>query len=335
MTQTLATPATLSSSPSMLPAFSALVAAWNEAHIIDAHVGSFVDLGAVHCELILCAGGQDGTYALAKRYEDVHDNIRVLEQQPGQGKQAALRAMYPHARHDIIYLTDADCLFDLNSLQHVLAPIVSGRAEVSSGASEPLVSQRHIPLVQYQWCRERYSRNRDGPIANGILGRNGAVTRQRLDSVGAFSEDTATGTDYLLSKKLLADGATIAAANTSRVKAEYPATTSDYLAKWRRWIKNLAVHDLRAHLMHFAVITALALALLCAPLSPLLLGWWSAPLLLLFAWALVRRYQWLFENRSNTTAAVYLLAPLYLLLDQVAVLSAGLDLLSRQGRRRW
>ncbi len=338
MTETLATPATPSSALSALPAFSALVAAWNEAHIIDAHIGSFVELGATHCELILCAGGQDGTYDRAKRYEDAHDNIRVLEQQPGQGKQAALRAMYPHAQHDIIYLTDADCLFDRSNLQSVLAPIVSGDFEVSSGASQPLASQRHIPLVQYQWCRDSYNLDCAGPVANGILGRNSAITRQRLDSVGAFEEDAATGTDYLLSKKLLANGASIAAANTSRVEAEYPATASDYLAMWRRWIKNLAVHDLRKHSTHFLVITALALVLLLTPLWILLPIPWSLPFALILIIALGSRYRSLVYCQRRgfpLSAKTYLLVPYYLVLDQLAVLGAERDLISKRRRQRW
>ena len=67
-----------------LPKVSVLVAAWNEADIIREHIQSFLGLHYPNKELILCAGGEDGTYRIAR--EQGHTKVKVLEQQRGEGK---------------------------------------------------------------------------------------------------------------------------------------------------------------------------------------------------------------------------------------------------------
>ena len=49
------------------PRVSVLVAAWNEADMIEGHIKSFLALRYPNKELILCAGGNDGTYEIARR----------------------------------------------------------------------------------------------------------------------------------------------------------------------------------------------------------------------------------------------------------------------------
>ena len=76
-----------------LPKVSVLVAAWNESAHIERHIESFQALRYPHKELVLCAGGTDGTYDMAKKYAS--EVVKVLEQHPGEGKQRALRKAFP------------------------------------------------------------------------------------------------------------------------------------------------------------------------------------------------------------------------------------------------
>ena len=48
------------------PMVSVLVAAWNEREHIERHIESFLALRYPHKELVLCAGGEDGTTEFAK-----------------------------------------------------------------------------------------------------------------------------------------------------------------------------------------------------------------------------------------------------------------------------
>src|SRR5262245_55148737 len=80
---------------SQTPRVSALVAAWNEARGIAEHIGSFLALSYPNIELILCAGGPDGTFELASRHAD--ERVIVLDQHPGEGKQHSLARCLEHA----------------------------------------------------------------------------------------------------------------------------------------------------------------------------------------------------------------------------------------------
>src|SRR4051812_9393475 len=69
------------------PSVSILVAAWNEAPLIERHLASFWGLTYSDLQLVICAGGTDGTYAIASRFAG--DRLIVLEQRSGEGKQRA------------------------------------------------------------------------------------------------------------------------------------------------------------------------------------------------------------------------------------------------------
>ena len=59
------------------PRVSFLVAAWNEAGMIERCLRAVAGLSYPDVELVLCAGGSDGTFALAARYAG--DKLRVIE----------------------------------------------------------------------------------------------------------------------------------------------------------------------------------------------------------------------------------------------------------------
>src|SRR3954454_3412708 len=273
-----------------VPPFTALVAAWNEAHHIREHIESFIALRFDHCQLVLCAGGPDGTYDVARVFEA--DNIVVVEQQPEQGKQRALRECLRHARCDLLYLTDADCLFDRETVRTIFAPIVSGHYHVSTGGCKPLARQTASPFVQYQACRDLFAYDHAPPEADGLLGRNSAITRACLVGAGAFTETVDTGTDYHLGKKVRLAGLPIALAKESRVQTAYPHALHASLSAWRRWIKNLAIHDAAKHRMHLGRAVTLALLVLSPPLTLTLLPRRaSIPSVLAFLLALRARYR--------------------------------------------
>ena len=320
-----------------LPPFSALVAAWNEAEHVEAHIRSFLAVPVGDSELILCAGGADGTLEIARRFSS--DRVTVIEQTLGQGKQSALRACFDLARHDIIYLTDADCLIDADSLVRVMAPVVDGEYHVSSGASRPFDDAMDVPLVQYQWARDLAGFERTGELSKGVFGRNSVITRQALIEVGAFDEDVATGTDYYLSMKLRRAGIAVKASKRSRVQAEYPVNAAQYLAMWRRWVKNLMIHDPAHERRHFTQITLIAWFFLLAPVAafqwPL---WFAPPWLAMVTIAVANRFRDLKRARSaghHVAPLTMLGVPVYVVLDQLAVVAAGIDLLTLEGRRRW
>jgi cellulose synthase/poly-beta-1,6-N-acetylglucosamine synthase-like glycosyltransferase len=320
-----------------LPPFTALVAAWNEGENLEAHIRSFRALRWPGAQLVLCAGGQDGTYerALALAGGD----LTVLEQKPGMGKQRALREALKHARHDLIFLTDADCLYDRHSLEALLKPLAEGRYQAATGGSRPLIRQAGNALAEYQGARDARYFDQAGPESDGLLGRNAALTREALRQAGDLTEDVPTGTDYHLAKKLLEAGIKIAYVKESRVESEYPGTSSSYMGRWRRWIKNLAVHDLEKNRPELLKSAGLAVFSLLGPVSLLFsLNGFTVLLCAPFMLALASRYRDLIyaaQVGQALTLKTYLAVPYFTVLDQIGVLGALWDLRDPERRKRW
>ena len=165
-----------------------------KARTIDAHIESFLALDYPNIELILCAGGSDDTLARAQCYAG--DRVQVIAQVAGEGKQKALARAYPHATGDIIFLTDADCLYDSAALTHLLAPIINDGEAIASGTFR-LRADQHTRLLPFYVCAANtVSSGRTGRYTDGLLGANTAMTRAALDHSGGMDFTAATGTDY-------------------------------------------------------------------------------------------------------------------------------------------
>lgn len=266
------------------PKVSALVAAWNEAEHIDAHIQSFLALAYPDIELLLCAGGTDDTFLRAQRYQS--ERISVIEQLPGEGKQRALARCYEQAQGEIIYLTDADCRFDDEALVHLLAPIVNEGEQVATGTSRPLEEQAQRVLPTYLWMSDVVAGVNAPTYGAGLLGRNAAVTRTAIEQSGGLDFAARTGTDYQLARRLIAAGYRIRTIGASCIASAYPATIGSYRRKQSRWLRNLLIHGrrygARADVMVTLRTVGVGWAMLLTPLLALGLG----PLVLL-PWALL------------------------------------------------
>lgn len=225
------------------PKVSVLVAAWNEAHIIRKHIESFLRLRYPNKELILCAGGDDGTYQIACQYTG--QEVVVLQQQAGEGKQRALRRGFERMSGDIIFLTDADCVLDDESFGQTIAPIAHNEEKAATGWVKPLDTQLRNPYVAYLWSTQQYWIARSPEYIQGLQGGNAALERQTLKQLGGFDADVATGTDYYLANLLIASGRRIRSVPGSLMRTRYHTRLSDYCRQRSRWARNNILHAAR------------------------------------------------------------------------------------------
>jgi len=321
------------------PKVSVLVAAWNEAHIVGEHIESFLRLRYPNRELILCAGGNDGTYEIASQHAG--GQVLLLQQQQGEGKQRALQRCVNQADGEIIFLTDADCLLDDDSFERTLAPLLQGE-DVATGTSRPLRSQLHNPFVAHQWYTNLFADARRPEFVSGILGRNCALKREALQQIGGFGAQVYTGTDYHTAKLLLRHGSDLRHVQDSAVQTRYPETFRSYWRRQSRWLRNPMVHG-----PAFGAYDELALALRTS-----LAGWamWLLPFLSLAAgpivlavWGVLLAHAFLAKLRYARFARLYqgieiplkhyLLIPLYTFVDFLAWSLPSLDMLIR--RHQW
>ncbi len=228
---------------SSLPLVSILVAAWNEAENIEMHINSFKSLRYPNKELILCAGGEDGTLQLAQR--NSIPGMVVIQQMPGEGKQHALQRCFSESLGSIIYLTDADCFLDNESFERLVYQIVSKGEQAVSGSSQPLYRQSLNPFILSQAASQIYSANHSPTYAPGLLGRNCAMKRELLDRSHGLEDPVLRGTDYVLAKKIYQTGARIRQIPRSRVATAYPASVTEYAQQQLRWLDNVVTHGNR------------------------------------------------------------------------------------------
>lgn len=324
-----------------LPLVSVLVAAWNEAGNIERHIESFKSLRYPHKELVLCAGGTDGTYDIATQYAG--DGIIVLEQQTGEGKQKALRRSFDRTYGEVIFLTDADCLLMDEPFERTLWPVASGVELVATGSSQPFDEQLNNPFVFTQAAIQVYGALHASDYAPGILGRNCVVQRELLARTAALDVPAPTGTDYVLAKVLDSTGTAIRQVPHSRMPTEYPTTVKRYLRQQRRWLRNVIIHGRRFGAdaeVHATLRTSLlGLAMLLMPLPGLLAAPWLLALWnVLVGQALMARLRYLafagtLLNRPTRVLDALWQGP-YLLLDFFAWTQPLADIYQRD-RWRW
>lgn len=252
------------------PLVSFLVPAWNAAEDIAGFVATFHALEYPHKELVLCAGGNDLSFALAQRWAD--PRVTVLEQKAGEGKQRALAKSLAASCGNIIYLTDIDCRLDTTSVLEVLAPLVCGDEQVVTGSSAPLETQRTLAAVVVHWATERQVGGTYARAVDGVLGRNCALTRAAAEHCGGFRYEAPTGTDYHLAQRLTACGYRLWLEPGSEIRTSYAWPLPCYARKQARWLRNVILYaerprqavEFRAALVTLALPYGLLLLLLLA-----------------------------------------------------------------------
>lgn len=268
------------------PKVSFLIPAWNEAGQLQQLINSILSLRYPVKELVLCAGGVDGTYHIATSYEQ--PGIIVLEQQMGEGKQRSLQRCFEQSSGEIIFLTDADCILDNSSFEETIRPLVEGREQACTGSRRPIVGQEHNSLVVFQWINHLYQETTSPDYIDTLYGINATVRRTALEKVGGFTAPAPIGTDLVLGRQLLAAGHRIRFVRHSRVQTKYQAESSAYRRQLSRWYRNRLVHGIHSRHWRDVVVTLLAGIssgfLLVTPFASILgLGWlWPLWILLLF-----------------------------------------------------
>ena len=175
-------------------------------------------------EMVIVDGGSgDGTLE-ALRASPV--TLTVLSE-PGanipRGRNLAVKA----ATHDVIAVTDADCVLAPDWLERLLVPLETG-ADVSAGFYRPL------PGSFWQECVAATNMPEPGEVGPGWLpsSRSVAFTRGAFDAAGGYPEWLPVGEDMFLDRRFVELGLrvepAIAAVVYWRVRPSLAATWRQY-----------------------------------------------------------------------------------------------------------
>jgi len=133
-----------------------VIPCYNELETIETIVAAVRQSGYPDKEIIVVDDcSRDGTRE--KLQSVIEPQVdKVIYHEVNQGKGAAIRSGIRHASGDIVIIQDADLEYDPNEYGKIVAPIVSGKADVVFG-SRFMGSDAH--RVVYFWHR----------IGNGLL----------------------------------------------------------------------------------------------------------------------------------------------------------------------
>jgi glycosyltransferase involved in cell wall biosynthesis len=173
-------------------------------------------------EVVIVDGGStDGTYEILRREED----IQVL-QEPGaniaRGRNLATRA----AAHEVIAVTDADCVLAADWLERIMEPIERG-ADVAAGFYRPIADS----FLQVCAAASLPEADEVGP---GWLpsSRSLAVRREAFEAAGGYPEWLDVGEDMYLNHRLVESGARVELATEAvtywRIRPTLAATWRQY-----------------------------------------------------------------------------------------------------------
>lgn len=312
------------------PMLSFLVPAWNASTDIPDFIDCYHSLSYPHKELVLCAGGDDDTFEVARQF--LSSGVKVLEQGPREGKQGALRRSFAISEGKLIYLTDIDCRPSDDVVNELLGWLQSGMASVVTGTSRPLDSQLSDPFALTQWAAQRATEPQAPSFTDGLLGRNAALTRAAVEASGSFGTAAPSGTDYTLAKEALRAGFRIHFVPGSSMPTEYPRTFRIYVRKQGRWIRNVFVlgmaygarREVRATLLTLLFPYGLVILLLAGMMG---VGWAGLLCLFVAAHAVINRLHYL--RRADLPARVSA-AFAHFIVDQIAALRAGWQIVTKQ-----
>ena len=114
---------------------SLIIPVYNEADHLEEFLRQVdaLDLGSTKELIIIDDFSLDNSLKILKEFPFV-SNVQLIEQKKNQGKGAALRTGIEHAKGTIIGIQDADFEYDMQDLHAILAPLLSGQADVVFGS---------------------------------------------------------------------------------------------------------------------------------------------------------------------------------------------------------
>jgi cellulose synthase/poly-beta-1,6-N-acetylglucosamine synthase-like glycosyltransferase len=225
------------------PAMTVLIAAHNEAKVVDAKIRNTLALAypSDQLEVLLVSDGStDETVEIARRY--TRRGVRVLDL-PRVGKALALNAGAAEARGDILVLTDANSLLEPDALYHIARNFadpevggVCGNKRFRAAAGADTTAEGEGLYWRYdKWQKEQETRIGSIFAADGTLH---AVRRRLYVPI----EDPAQADDIAISTRVVLQGSRLVYEPAAIAWEEAPV---EGLHEFRRKVR-VTNHSVRA-----------------------------------------------------------------------------------------
>jgi cellulose synthase/poly-beta-1,6-N-acetylglucosamine synthase-like glycosyltransferase len=316
------------------PFVSVLVPAWNEKDTLPECIKALLLVEYPNWEIIVIAGGTDGTYDIAKSLRGENKHIIVIEQDP-LGKNAALNKGMHFALGEVIILLDADCIVSPTWMKELVQPL-NNQIVASSGNFSPIRTSP-ISLCEQMERISAYEINH----STHLNGASIAIYRSVIEQIGGFPEEIKVGVDwdlYVRIKKLKKESIYCSNALLRTIR---PTTLKEFWGNEIRWrrahflslfrfrnhflhdflsiLRNLYFYMLSWFFMIFTTITICSIFFKTPESNHLILFLW----ILFILWTLGRRASLAIEITSFTKKKIWMelfwVPPLLLVITWVAI----------------
>lgn len=116
------------------PCLTVVMPVYNEAATVAEVIGVVLAQRPVMELVVVDDASTDGTGEVLKKLANSDPRLRLVTHSVNQGKGIALRTGFAHATAPIVIIQDADLEYDPAEYHLVLAPILSGKADVVFGS---------------------------------------------------------------------------------------------------------------------------------------------------------------------------------------------------------
>ena len=197
------------------PTVSLLVAAYNEADVIEAKIRNAIELDYPADRLqiaIACDGPNDGTTAIAQRVaaQIGGGRVRVFAYPVNRGKLHALNDTIPQLTGDIVAFSDASSMLAPDAMRLLVANFADENVGAASGVYRVLRGDEAALGKQedFYWKYETYLKLAEADVGS-ILGCHGSLYAIRR-ALYPFPKPGTINDDYVIPMRILSRGYRVA-----------------------------------------------------------------------------------------------------------------------------
>ncbi|HVY61833.1 MAG TPA: glycosyltransferase family 2 protein [Planctomycetota bacterium] len=193
----------------LLPAVTVIVAAHDEAVVIGAKCDNILGLDYPPDRLdavVVSDGSTDGTDEIVRARGGAR--IRLLRQEPRQGKAAALGRAIAAARGEVLVFTDANVLFDREAVRRLVRHFADPAVGVVTGTVHLIDGKPGYAQSEGLYYRYERFLQRSESTYDSVVGVDGALYAVRRDLAQAPPPDVILD-DFLVSMDVAARGGRI------------------------------------------------------------------------------------------------------------------------------
>jgi cellulose synthase/poly-beta-1,6-N-acetylglucosamine synthase-like glycosyltransferase len=173
-----------------LPSVSVLIAAYNEASVIDGRIENALalDYPSELLEIMVASdGSSDGTAEIVRRYAE--RGVRVADYPQRRGKASVLNAAMQEVQGRIAILSDANTYFDPMAARRLVRWFADRKVGAVCGKLVLLDPQTGRNVDSMYWKYETFLKKCEGRLG-ALLGANGAIYAIRRESFVPIPGDT-------------------------------------------------------------------------------------------------------------------------------------------------